>query len=100
MYESSDLTLRPFFADPNCPSHWLSNLVDTLLKPFLIHIKSYIKCDLNFLAKYFRENKWDTILTTSDFVGLYSNISHEYSLEAIQYCLDEFSESSHPRFPK
>ena len=57
IYEPSDLTLRPIVADPTCPTCRLSNLVDILLKPFLIHIKSYIKDNLDFLAKCTRENK-------------------------------------------
>ena len=71
-----------------------------LLKPFLIHIKSYIKDNLDFLAKCSRENKLDTILTTFDVAGLYSNIPHEYGLEAIEYWLDKYPESLHPRFSK
>ena len=71
IYEPPDLTLRPIVAGPNCPTRRLSNLVDILLKPFLIYIKSYIKDNLDFLAKCSRENKWDTILTTFDVVGLY-----------------------------
>ena len=51
IYEPSDLTLRPTVAGPNCPARRLSNLVDILLKPFLIQIKSYIKDNLDFLAK-------------------------------------------------
>ena len=62
-----------------------------------MHVKSYIKDNLDFLAKCSRENKWDTILTTLDFVGLYSNIPLEYRLEAIEYWLDKFHESLHPR---
>ena len=116
IYEPSDLTLQPVVAGPNCPTRCLSNLVDLffffiftawsffffdlLLKQFLIHIKSYIKDNLDFLAKCSGENKWDTILTTFDVVGLYSNIPHEYGLEAIEYWLDKFPESLHPRFPK
>ena len=78
----------------------LSNLIDILLKPFLIDIKSYIKDNLDFLAKCSRENKWETISTTFDFVGLFSNIPHEYGLEAIEYWLDKFPESLHSRFSK
>ena len=100
IYGHQDLTLRPIVEGPNCPNRRLSKLVDILLKPFLIHIKSYIKYNLDFLAQCFRENKWDTILTTFDTVGLYSNIPHEYGLEAIEYWLDKFAESLHPRFPK
>ena len=43
IYETSNLTLRPTAAGPNCPNRRLSNLVDILFKPFLIRIKSYIK---------------------------------------------------------
>ena len=50
-YESSDLTLRPIVVGPNYPTRRLSNPVDISLKPFLIHIKSYIKSNLDFLAK-------------------------------------------------
>ena len=57
IYEPRDLTLRPIVAGPNCPTRRLSNLVDVLLKPFLIHIKSYNKDNLDFLAKCSRENK-------------------------------------------
>ena len=91
IYDPLDLTLRPIVAGPSCPTRRLSNLIDILLKPFLIHIKSYIKDNLDFLAKCSRKN---TIL------GLYSNIPHKYGLEAIEYWLDKFSESLHPTFPK
>ena len=74
IYEPPDVTLRPIVAGPNFPTHCLSNLVDIWLKLFLIYIKSYIKGNLDFLAKCSRKNKWDTILTTFDVVGLYSNI--------------------------
>ena len=57
IYEPRDLTLRPIVAAPNGPTRRLSNLVDVLLKPFLIHIKSYTKDNLDFLAKFSRENK-------------------------------------------
>ena len=54
------------------------------------HIKSYIEGNLDFLAECSRENKWDTILTTFDVVGLCSNIRHEYGLN--------FPESLHPNY--
>ena len=105
IYEPSDLTLQPIVADPTCPTCRLSNLVDILLKPFLIHIKSlktilikdnHVKDNLDFLAKCARENKWDTILTTFDVEGLYSNIPLEYGPAAIEYWLDKFPKSLHP----
>ena len=37
---------------PNCPTRPLRQLIiDIILKPFLIHIKSYVKDNLDFLGK-------------------------------------------------
>ena len=55
-------------AGQNCTICCLSNIVLRLLKPFLSHIKSYIKTKYDFLVKYFREDKWDAILTIFDIV--------------------------------
>ena len=48
IYEPPDLTLRQVVAGPNCPTHRLSNLVDILLKPFLIHINAVLETILIF----------------------------------------------------
>ena len=57
LYEPSDLTFRPIVVGPIVvgTTRGLSNLVDILLNPFLIHIKSYIKDNLDFHAKCSRE---------------------------------------------
>ena len=39
-------------------------------------------------------------LTASVVVGVYSNIPREYGPETIEYWLDKFPESLHPRFSK
>ena len=57
IYELSDLTLQTIVAGANCPTRHLSNLVGILLKPFLIRIKSFVKDNLDFLAKCSQENK-------------------------------------------
>ena len=36
--EPSDLKLRPIVASPICPTRSLSNLIDILLKSFLLHV--------------------------------------------------------------
>ena len=48
--EPQDLKVRPIVGGPKCPTRKLSELIDTLLKPFLKHVKSYIRdsiCDRN-----------------------------------------------------
>ena len=68
--EPSDLKLRPTAAGPICPARPLSNLIDILLKPFLLLVKSYVKDNLDFLSKCSRENYEDTLLVTFDVVNL------------------------------
>jgi len=83
--EPYDLKLRPIVAGPNCPTRNLSNLLDKILKPLLTHIKSHIKDNLNFLKECSRVNNTNTMLTTFDIVSLYTNIPHEFGLEALKY---------------
>ena len=77
----------------------LSNLIDILLKPFLLHVKSYLKDNLDFLSKCSRENYEDTLLVI-DAVNLYTNTPHTFGLEALDYWLENHPESLHARFNK
>ena len=43
VHEPEDLTLRPVVAGPNCPTNRLSTFIDTIIKPLVLHIKSYIR---------------------------------------------------------
>ena len=38
--EPSDLKLRPIVAGPTCPTRPLSDLLDKILKPFILHVWS------------------------------------------------------------
>ena len=98
--EPSDLKLRPIVAGPICPTRPLSNLIDILLKPFLLHVKSYVKDNLDFLSKYSRENYEDTLLVTFHVVSLYTNIPNTFGLESLDYWLENHLESLHARFNK
>ena len=40
IHEPDDLTAKPIVCGPNCPTRPLSQLIDMILKPFLIDIKS------------------------------------------------------------
>ena len=46
--EPSDLKSRPVVAGPIYPTRQLSNLIDILLKPFLLHVKSYVKDNTSY----------------------------------------------------
>ena len=84
--EPSDLKLRPIVAGPTCPTRSLSNLIDVPLKPFLLHVISYVKNNL-VLSKCSRKSYEDTLLVTFDVVNLYSNIPHTFGLKTLDYWL-------------
>ena len=67
--ELLDLKLRQIVAGLICQTRPLSNLIDILLKPFLLHVKSYFKDNHDFLSKCSRENYEDTLLVTFDVVN-------------------------------
>ena len=48
--EPLDSKLRPIVAGPICATRPLSN-IDILLKPFLLHVKRYVKDNFDFLTR-------------------------------------------------
>ena len=46
-----NLKVRPIVAGPKCPNRKLSEFIEALLKPFLKHVKSYIRNSIDFLNK-------------------------------------------------
>ena len=95
-----DLTLHPIVAGPNCPTKRLSKFIDIIIKPLVIHVKSYIRDSIDFLQKCSRSANEKTILCTFDVKSLYTNIPHEYGLRAISLWLDKHQATISSRFPK
>ena len=75
-------------------------MIDILLKAFLLHVKIYVKDNLDSLSKCSRENYEDTLLVTFDVANLYTNLPHTFELEALNYWLEIHPESLHARFNK
>ena len=67
------------------------------MKPFLIHIKSYVKDNLGFLRKCFGKNNDSTTLVTFDVKSLYTIIPHNYGLEVISFWIEKHPVSLHSR---
>ena len=94
------LTFRPIVAGPACETHRLSNLIDILLKPFIEKVESYVRDDIDFL-KYIPDNvPQNTLLVSFDVVSLYTNISHELGIKAIDNWLTKYPNLIHKRFSK
>lgn len=96
----SDLKFRPIVAGPSCATNRLSHMIDILLKPYLQHTKSYIRDDMDFLNQIPSEIKDSEQFITFDICNLYSNISEELGLQAIEYWLTKYPETLPSRFSK
>ena len=82
--EAQDLKVRPIVGGRKCPTREHSELIDALLKPFLKHVKSYIRDSIDFLNKCDRNTDRNTVIATFDVVGLYTNIPHTYGMDAVR----------------
>ena len=98
IHEPDDLNMRTIVGGPNCPTRPFTQLIDIILKPFLIHIKSYN--NLDFLRKCSRKNNDSTTLVTFDVKSLYTSIPHNCRLEAIRFWIEKHPDSLHLNFSK
>ena len=81
------LKVRPIVGQPKFLTRKPSELIDALLKHFLKHSKSYILDIINFLIKCGRNTDRNTVLTTFDVIGLYTNIPRTFGIKAVWYFL-------------
>ena len=100
LLDPEDLTFRPIVAGPACETHRLSNLIDILLKPFISKVQSYVRDDIDFLKYVPKIVPQNTLLVSFDIVSLYTNISHDLGIEAINSWLTKYPELIHERFSK
>ena len=98
MTPPADLKGRPIIAGPNSPTQHLSKLLEKILSPLVPFMKSYIKDDWDFLRKLPREINYDCTLYSCDIVSLYSNISHDLGLKALEYWINKLRDNIPKRF--
>ena len=94
------MNFRPIVAGPENETHRLSNFIDILLKPMVKHVKSFIRDGNDFLKHLPKTVSPDSYLVSFDIENLYSNITHEIGLEAINYWLDKTPEDIDRRIDK
>ena len=94
MYKGTKV--RPTVGGPKCPTRKLSELIITLLKPLLKHVKSYTRDSIYFLTCGWNID-WNAVIATFDEVSLYINIPHTSGLKVL---LSKYEEDIHPRFNK
>ena len=96
----ADLKFRPIVAGPRCPTSRLSNFVDILIKPFTLHVQSYLRDTIDFLNYLPKTVPESTILLSFDVTSLYTNINHELGVKAMEYWINKHPGSLNPRFSK
>ena len=98
MAPPDDLKGRPIIAGPNSPTQHLSKLLEKILSPLVPYIKSYIKDDWDFLRKLPSSIDYDCTLYSCDIISLYSNITHDLGLKALEYWITKLRDIIPKRF--
>jgi hypothetical protein len=101
IFSPQDLKIRPIIGGPASPTSHLSQLVDFLLKPFMIALPSHVRDSIDLLNQ---EKDWekdpdsDYLLLTMDISAMYMNISETLGCKAISHFVTEKPQLLHPRF--
>ena len=98
LFEPNDLTPRPTVGEPDCPTKPLSEHINIILSLFLIHIRSYVKDNLDFLRKCSFENNDSTVLITFNVSSLYTSTLNKYGIEAVNLWIEKYPQTLHPKF--
>lgn len=90
--DCNDLPFRPICGSPSCVTSRLSNMLDIILKPMCVKVRSYIKDSTHFLSTLPKEISENSSLVTFDVVSLYNNIQINLALEAVSHWIDTHPE--------
>ena len=93
IHQPGDLKMRPIVAGPSCITSRFSEFLDILLKPYLKHVKSYVRDSVDFLNQLPKEKNEKEVLITLDVTDMYTNIDHNLAKEAIEYWLTTHQET-------
>ena len=86
--------MRPSVASPLSPTRWLNNFIDLTLTLLCQQDPSYIRDDFP------QQIDEHTLLVSFNVVSLYTDISHDLVLMAIEYWLDNYGTFSARKFSK
>ena len=100
IYQPDDLKGRPIISGPESPTQRLSCIIETLLKPIVPHLITYIKDDWEFIQFLPRSLTFDSDMYSCDIESLYTSIPTELGLEAIEYWIMRKRDLIPQRFTK
>ena len=85
-----DIDGRPIVGGPCFHTSGLSEMLDIILKPILQHIPHIVKDSFDLLQRIPDEIDENTLLGTCDIKSLYTNITKDLALKAIDYWVTKF----------
>ena len=97
----SDLKVRPIIGGPSSPTSHLSELIDHLLKPFMMKLPSFVRDSVDLLNQ---AQSWESDcdeeyeLLALDISNMFMNISEALGMKAISHFLNKQPELLHSRF--
>ena len=91
---------RPVIAGPASPTQHLSELIEKILSPLVPNLQSYVKDDWDFLRKFPSELDPACDIFSCDIVSLYTNITHDLGLRALDFWITKFDHLIPSRFTK
>ena len=97
----NDLKIRPIIGGVTSPTSHLSELVDILLKPFMLKLPSFVRDSIDLLNQ---AETWENdvneeyVLVTMDISNMFMNISNSLGSKAVSHFLTKYPDLLHPRF--
>ena len=82
-----DLKGRPINGDVNSVTHGLSKLMDKILNPLVVHLKTFIKDEFDFVRKFPKNIPANSRVVSCDVTSLYTNIPTDLGIKALDYWL-------------
>ena len=95
-----DLKGRPINGDVKSVTRGLSKLLEKILKPMVLQLKTYIKDEFDFVGKIPRNVNDGVYAVSCDVMSLYTKIPTELGIEAIDYWLTKFPNLFPRRFTR
>lgn len=88
---------RPIVSDVSSESYFVSEYIDSFLQPLACSHPAYVKDSFHFIELVRKINlPPNSLLVTADVESMYTNISHDLGLKAIESCLDRNPDPTRP----
>ena len=96
-----DLSFRVIFGGPKNPLTGLASLINIILNPFLVKVRSLVLNSVDFITKLpiFSSHDLPFIqMWVVDVTDMYNSLDNKFGLEALSFWLTKYPDLKNPRF--